>query len=91
VVKTVYVIYLGLSCTFIEAFILGATLLAVLFGLTGCGVLLLRVCGWQFDHKNGTARTLGGAGVLLGFAFVFAALIIVWIIRIHHLFRWLGR
>jgi hypothetical protein len=40
------------------------TLIAVLLGVTGAGLLLLKVGGWYFEHRSGSAgsasRTFAG-------------------------------
>jgi hypothetical protein len=63
------------------------TLIAVLLGLTGAGIPLLRVGGWYFEHRSSSAKSVGAAGVLIGFAFLILAITIVWVVRIQHLFR----
>jgi hypothetical protein len=50
------------------------TLIAVLLGVTGAGILLLRVGGWYFEHRSGSAKSVGAAGVLVEFAFLFSPL-----------------
>jgi hypothetical protein len=63
------------------------TLIAVLLGVTGAGILLLKVGGWYFEHRSGSAKSVGAAGVLIGFAFLILAIAIIWVVRIQHLFR----
>jgi hypothetical protein len=61
------------------------TSIAVLLSLTGCGLLLLKIGGWYFDHRSGNAKSVGAATILVGFVLLIATLVMIWIIRIHHL------
>ena len=61
--------------------------IALLLSLTGGGFLLLKLGGWYFEHKSGTAKSVGAAATLIGFALLISALAIIWIVRIRHLFR----
>lgn len=63
------------------------TSIAILLGLTGCGWLLLKIGGWYFDRRSRTAKSVGAATILIGFAFLIAALAIIWVVRIRHLLR----
>jgi len=56
---------------------MAVTLIAVLFGVTGAGLLLLKVGGWYFEHRSGSAKSVGAAGVLIGFAFLILAIAII--------------
>ena len=64
------------------------TSLALLLGLTGCGLLLLKIGGWYFEHRGGTARSVGAAATLIGLTLLLAALAIIWVVRIRHLLRY---
>jgi uncharacterized BrkB/YihY/UPF0761 family membrane protein len=55
--------------------------------VTSAGILILKVGSWYFDRKSGTGKSVGAAGVLIGFAFLIIALAIIWVARIQHLFR----
>jgi hypothetical protein len=35
----------------------------ILLGLTGCGWLLLKIGALYFEHKQGTAKSLGAATI----------------------------
>jgi len=61
--------------------------LAILLGLTGSGVLLLKVGGWYFEHKSGSTKSMGAASVLVGAGLLILGLTIIWIERIRHLLR----
>jgi hypothetical protein len=61
--------------------------IALLLGLTGCGLLLLKIGGWYFDQRSGTARSVGAAATLIGLTLLIAALAIIWAVRIRHLLR----
>jgi hypothetical protein len=61
--------------------------IALLLGLTGGGLLLLKVGGWSFEHRSGTAKSAGAAATLIGFALLIAAVAIIWVVRIRHLLR----
>jgi hypothetical protein len=63
---------------------------ALLLGLTGCGLLLLKIGGWYFEHRNGSAQSVGAAATLIGLTLLIAALAIIWVVRIRHLLRWSG-
>ena len=63
------------------------TSLALLLGLTGCGLLLLKIGGWYFEQRGGTARSVGAAATLIGLTLLIAALAIIWVVRIRHLLR----
>jgi len=58
------------SCTLVRVLtsqLMQWTSLALLLGLTGCGLLLLKIGGeWYFDHRGGTARSVGAAATLIG-------------------------
>ncbi|MGB7866105.1 MAG: hypothetical protein WCF74_22125 [Candidatus Sulfotelmatobacter sp.] len=60
---------------------------AVLLGHAGSGLLLLKVGDRYFRHKSGSAKSMGAASVLAGFALLILALAIIWIVRIHHFLR----
>ena len=51
------------------------------------GWLLLKFGSWLFDRKAGKAKSIGAAGILIGFSFLVLALILIWVLRIQHLFR----
>lgn len=61
--------------------------MVILVGLAGCGWLLLKVGGWYFERRQGTAKSAGAATILVGFVFLIAALAIIWFFRIRHLVR----
>jgi hypothetical protein len=65
----------------------GRIRLAVMLGLTGSGVLLLKVGGWYFEHRSGSTKSMGAAGVLVGVGLLILSLTIIWIERIQHLLR----
>jgi hypothetical protein len=60
----------------------------LLLGLAGCGLMLFKIGGWYFDHRRGTAQSVGAAAVLIGFALMIAVLGAIWVIRVRHLLRW---
>jgi len=64
------------------------TSLALLLDLTGGGLLLLKIGGWYFEHRSGTSRSVGAAATLIGLTLLFAALAIIWVVRIRHLLRY---
>jgi hypothetical protein len=63
------------------------TSIALLLGLTGCGLLLLKIGGWYFEHRNGTDQSRGAAATLVGLSLLIVALAIIWVVRIRHLLR----
>ncbi len=64
------------------------TSLALLLGLTGCGLLLLKIGGWYFEHRSGTTRSVGAGANLIGLTLLIAALAITSVARIRHLLRY---
>jgi hypothetical protein len=58
---------------------------ALLLGLTGCGLLLLRIGEYYFQHKWRAPKSVGVAATLVGVIFLIAALAMVWVDRIRHL------
>jgi hypothetical protein len=64
------------------------TSLALLLGLTGRGLLLLKIGGWYFDHRSGTAQSAGAAATLIGLTLLIASLAIIWVVRIRHLLHY---
>jgi hypothetical protein len=65
----------------------GVQLLYVLVGLAGCGWLLPEVGGWYLDHRQGAAKSVGAAAILIGYLFLMVTLAIIWVVRIRHLLR----
>jgi len=63
------------------------TSIALLLGLTGCGLLLLKIGGWYFEHSSGPAQSVGAAATLVGLSLLIVALAIIWVVRIRHLLR----
>jgi hypothetical protein len=61
--------------------------IALLLALTGCGLLLLKIGAWYFEHRSGTAQSGGAAATLIGLTLLIAALAIIWVVRIRHLLR----
>jgi hypothetical protein len=64
------------------------TSIALQLGLAGCGLLLLKIGGWYFEHRSGTTRSVGAAATLVGATLLIAALAIIWVVRIRHLLRY---
>jgi|GEM_PF-5831794 len=64
------------------------TSLALLLGLTGGGLLLLKIGEWYFEHRSGTTRSVGAAATLVGLTLLFAAVATIWVDRIRHLLRY---
>jgi hypothetical protein len=58
--------------------------LTILFSLAGSGFLLVMIGGWYFEHRQGTAKSVGAAAMLIGSAFLIVFLGIYWFLRIRH-------
>jgi hypothetical protein len=60
---------------------------AVLLGLVGSGLLLLKGGEWYLGHRSGHAKSMGATSLLAGAALLILAEAIIWIDRIRHLLK----
>ena len=49
---------------------------------------MLKIGGWYFEHRSGSAVSVGAAATLIGFTLLIDAFAIIWVVRIRHLLHY---